>query len=330
MPVGGIPLFAKPLKQQGFDSQTIELIMNAWRPSTKKSYTTYLNKWMVFCVERNINCFQPSLPQACKFLRMLSDNGLGYGALNTARSALSTILPKFGAESFGKHPMVCWLLKGAYEKCPPQPRYVEFWNINKVFDLFKSWGRNKFLSLKLLTLKLSVLLLLVTSQRGQTVINLDITDMIVQDDTIVLKMKCLLKHNRVGDPLDVLVLKDFPDCKRLCVVHTLKCYLARTQFHRSYSKLLLSYVRPFAPISRDTLARWTLLIMQLAGLDISKYKSHSTRGASASAARRLGVPLNLIMKRASWKSVQSFAKFYDKQIEQDENEVTNALLHNAM
>ena len=81
--------------------------------------------------------------------------------------------------------------------------------------------------------------------------------------------------------------------------------------------------------SRDTLARWTLKIMKSAGLDIDKYKSHSTRGASASAAKRLGVPLNVIMRRASWKSVDSFARFYDKSLEQDTSDMANVLLTNA-
>ena len=303
--------------------------MDAWRPSTKKVYTTYLNKWALFCVERDLDVLNPTLPQACRFLRMLSDAGLGYGALNTARSALSTILPNFGKLSFGSHPIVCWLLKGAYERNPPRPRYSEFWDINKVFTLFKFWGQNKDLSLKQLSMKLAVLLLLVTSQRGQTIVNLDIDDLIVKD-VIVFKMKCLLKHNRVGDPLDVLILRPFLECKRLCVVRTLKSYLNRTQFFRSHSKLLLSFIRPHSPISRDTLARWTLSIMSQSGLDVTKYKSHSTRGASASAARSLGGPLNLIMKRASWKCATSFAKFYDKAIEQDETDVGHTLLMGAL
>ena len=303
--------------------------MDAWRPSTKKVYTTYLNKWSLFCVERNIDILHPTLPQACKFLRLLSDGGLGYTALNTARSALSTILPSYGKNTFGSHPYVCLLLKGAYERNPPKPRYTQFWDVNKVFNLFKTWGPNNQLSLKLLTLKLAVLLLLVTSQRGQTIINLVVDDLQISD-VVVFKMKKLLKHNKQGDPLDTLILRPFDKCKRLCVVRTLKMYLFRTELFRSYSGLLLSLIRPHKPISRDTLSRWVLCVLQKAGLDTSKYKSHSTRGASASAARRLGVPLNLIMKRASWKCATSFAHFYDKQLEQDECCVGDVLLNNAL
>ena len=315
--------------KQGFDNQTILLMMDAWRLSTKKVYTTYLNKWSTYCIERNINILNPTLPQACRFLRMLSDAGVGYSALNTARSAMSTILPSFGKNTFGSHPYVCLLLKGAYERNPPKPKYIQFWDVNKVFSVLKSWGSNSQLSLKLLTLKLAMLLLLVTSQRGQTIVNLVVDDLLLSD-VVVFKMKKLLKHNKLGDPLDTLVLKPYDKCKRLCVVRTLKMYLSRTETFRSYSGLLLSFVKPHKPISRDTLSRWVLFILKESGLDISKYKSHSTRGASASAAKRLGVPLNIIMKRASWKSAISFAHFYDKELEQDETQVGQTLLDNVV
>ena len=234
----------------------------------------------------------------------MTEGGLGYGALNAARCALSTILPSFGAQSFGNHPLVCWLVKGGYERNPPKPRYSQFWDVNIVFALLKKWGLNSALSLKLLSFKLVMLLLLVSSQRGKTIINLSVDGMEV-DENIVFKMKVLLKHNRVGDPLDTLVLRPFQECKRLCVVRTLKRYLAVTETFRGHSQLLLSFARPHSPISRDTLSRWTLQVMKLAGIDTSKYKGHSTRGASTSAARRLAVPINLIMKQASWKSATS-------------------------
>ena len=303
--------------------------MDSWRPSTKTLYTTYLNKWATYCLERNIPLCQPSLPQACRFLRMLSDGGSSYAAVNTARSALSAILPKFDGLSFGQNNVVCRLLKGVYERNPPKPRYVEFWDVNKIFVLFKSWGSNSRLDIKLLTMKLAVLLLLVTSQRGQTIINLS-TDNMTLSDVAIFRMKKLLKHNRVGDPLDTIKLRPYSLCKHLCVIRTLKVYLNRTQFYRSYSGLLLSYVRPFKPISRDTLSRWTLHVMTLAGIDTNKYKSHSTRGASASAAKRLGVPINVIMKQASWRSVQSFAHYYDKRLEDETLDMQETLLNSAL
>ena len=303
--------------------------MRAWRPGTKKIYSCYLRKWSMFCMIRGIDPVKPTLPQACKFLRMLSDRGLGYAALNTARCALSTILPSFENHTFGNHPLVCWLIKGGYERNPPQPRYAQFWDVNVVFRTIKSWGANEKLTLKQLSLKTAMLLLLVSSQRGQTIVNLSTQGMVV-DDFIVFKLRVLLKHNRQGDPLDTVVLRAFDQCKRLCVVRAVKHYLFRTKEVRKHSQLLLSFVQPHWPISRDSLSRWTIAMLKLSGVDTDKYKGHSTRGATTSAARRLGVPTNLILKNACWKSADTFARFYDKQLDQDATEVGRTLLQNAL
>ena len=253
---------------------------------------------------------------------------MGYAALNAARSALSTILPKFGGQSFGSHPIVCWLLKGGYERNPPKPRYSHFWDVNIVFNLLKEWGPNSGLSLKFLSFKLAILLLLVSSQRGQTILNLSVDGMEVSD-IVTFKMKVLLKHNRVGDPLDTLRFRPFGECRRLCVVRVLKRYLTETETIRNHSQLLLSFAKPHNPISRDTLSRWTLEVMKLSGVDTTKYGGHSTRGATTSAARRLGVPLNQILRQASWKSATSFARFYDKELDTDSTQVAQALLRDA-
>ena len=86
----------------------------------------------------------------------------------------------------------------------------------------------------------------------------------------------MVHRNRLGTRLNVLELKAFPDCKRLCVVRTVKEYLRRTLSSRQDNQLLLSFVRPFGPVSRDTIARWTLKVMALAGIDVDKYGGHST------------------------------------------------------
>ena len=71
-------------------------------------------------------------------------------------------------------------------------------------------------------------------------------------------------------------------------------------------------------------------MLTLVGVDTNRYKGHSTRGASTSAARRLGVPINLILKQASWRSAESFAKYYDKELDQDSTIVARTVLDNAV
>ena len=314
----------------GFDKATVLLVMDGWRDGTKKVYTTYLRKWGTFCIENKGSLMKPTLAQVCKFLRGLAQKGLGYGAINAARSALATILPMYEGYELGKHPVVCLLVKGVYERNPPKPRYESFWDVNKIFVLFKSWGKTKDLTLKLLTLKLIMLLLLVSSQRGQTIVHLSLRGMIDDEEGIQFLMPTLLKHNRLGDRRDTLKFNAFPECKRLCIVRTIREYVRRTKELRAErEQLLISFASPHGGISRDTLSRWVLTVLKEAEIDTDKYKSHSTRGASASAAKRVGVGINLIMRQAGWRNVNSFARFYDKDIDRDTAGVGNALLQNA-
>ena len=138
----------------------------------------------------------------------------------------------FWGTDIWKPPLSVW----GYERNPPKPRYSQFWDVDIVFALLKKWGLNSALALKLLSFKLVMLLLLVSSQRGQTIVNLSVDGMEV-DENVVFKMKVLLKHNRVGDPLDTLVLRPFQECKRLYVVRTLKRYLDVTETIRGHSHL---------------------------------------------------------------------------------------------
>jgi len=107
---------------------------------------------------------------------------------------------------------------------------------------------------------------------------------------------------------------------RLCVVTTLKKYLTRTKFARetrSCRQLLLSYVKPYGPVSRATISRWVKFVLQSSGLDVNIFKPHSTRSASTPKAKLSGVPSANILDKAGWKSESAFAKFYDKKDVED-------------
>ena len=48
---------------------------------------------------------------------------------------------------------------------------------------------------------------------------------------------------------------------------------------------------------------------------MEKFKAHSYRAASSSAAKRAGMSLNDILKTANWASATTFRKFYYKDVE---------------
>ena len=61
-------------------------------------------------------------------------------------------------------------MKGIYNQHPTLPRYVNIWDINILLAYFESLPANFELTLKCLTEKLTVLLLILSEQRKQTLL----------------------------------------------------------------------------------------------------------------------------------------------------------------
>lgn len=303
------------LEKAGLDKITLDRILRyTWRPGTVKLYTTYLKKWGLYCVLKGVPPMKPSIPQVVRFLRMLEDEGLGYGAVNTARCALSVILPRVNGQSVGKHHYIHWFMKAVHARNPPKAKYSRFWDVGLVFDCLRSWPHNTQLSLKELSLKLTILMLLTSGHRGQTIVALSLRNIHIEKDEVVFELDKLLKSNRMGDRLSTVTFISFSQEKKLCVVRTLKEYISRTTPLRVSEQLLVSFIKPHGSISRDTLARWTVCMLRLAGVDTTKYSSHSTRGAMVSKARLLGVSVQNILLHAGWKTHKAFAKHYDRRV----------------
>ena len=93
-----------------------------------------LQKWLNFCNREQISSYCPSLGLVIKFLPLVFKNRLSYSSINTARSALSSILPSVGGVPVGKHPLVIRFLKEVLESSPAMVRYTEVWDVNQVPD----------------------------------------------------------------------------------------------------------------------------------------------------------------------------------------------------
>jgi len=178
-------------------------------------------------------------------------------------------------------------------------------------------GDNHSLPLKSLSLKLVILLALSRPSRSHDLYNLDLRYMKSLPDGVEFKPSSLAKQSRPSKPAASFVFPAFPADKNLCPKEALLEYVSRTESYRGSgserkTKLFLSYIKPHNPISSSSIARWILAILGLAGIDTNKFKAHSTRSASASAAASAGVTTNQIMEAADWSSSSVFQQFYYK------------------
>ena len=169
------------------------------------------------------------------------------------------------------------------------------------------------LSLKVLTLKLVLLASLLSEQRGQSLHYLNLDSMSETPSSFTFIITNVVKQSKPGTKQPVLKFDAYTDAEKLCIVTLLREYIHRTTTIRGQtSQLLLSYVKPYQPVSRDTVSRWVKTVMEEAGINTKMFKPHSTRAASTSAANRKSVPLENILEAAGWKSDCVFAKYYNK------------------
>ncbi|XP_032237067.2 uncharacterized protein LOC116617948 [Nematostella vectensis] len=106
----GLPLIRQTLEGNDLGKETIDIIMASWRTGTCKQYNVYLQRWLAFCKDNAISLERATVQDGLTFLTRLYHEGLGYSAINTARSALSTVITTSNG-TFGEHPLVTRFLK---------------------------------------------------------------------------------------------------------------------------------------------------------------------------------------------------------------------------
>ena len=291
-------------------------MMSGRRNTSTKLYDTYLTRWRNFCILHILDVLRPTLPQALSFLQSLVDSGLGYSAVNTARSALSAILLIPGVLSFGAHADVMLFMKGVFNLRPTRPRYTSTWDSSTVLNFLERWTPASELTLEKLTMKLMMLILLITGQRPQLLTKLDIARMKTTVDTFEFVLEITdYKQGRVNYKPGVIILKHYPANKRLCVFHYLQIYIQRTALlRREHTMLFLTHKKPHRPVSQNSVARWLKTVLHLAGVDTSTFTAGSVRSASASKAKEQGAPIHQIMDMGGWTRESTFSKFYDRTI----------------
>ncbi|XP_068712558.1 uncharacterized protein [Montipora foliosa] len=211
---------------------------------------------------------------------------------------------------------------------PPLPHYCKTWDVNLVLQYIGSMGDSQELSLKDLTLKLVMLVALTTAQRGQSLQLLDTQNMVQEETAYTFTLNSNLKQSKPGKSTSDLVIKlnAYPYDRNLCLVIACSVYLARTKLLRgSESWLFITHQKPHNKASRDTIRRWIQQMMIKAGIDINVYKPHSVRSAATSKAKAANASLVEIMQTAGWSSAATFAKFYDREIEQGSSFADNVL-----
>ena len=215
----------------------------------------YLQKWISFCRGRHTDPVQPTVAAAVDFLTELLDSGLGYSGPNTARCALSTFTVLKGKISIGSHPLVKRFLKAAYQIRPSFPRYQFMWDTSIVLTYLRDLPSVQEISLKTLTLKLTMLCALVTGQRCQSLHLMNLEQLFMGPEFCKFVINDIVKQSAPGRTQPELVIPIFQAEPKLCVYTCLCEYIKRTKPLRGEeTRLFISYVKPHKWVSKDTIA----------------------------------------------------------------------------
>ena len=265
-------------------------------------------------MERAINPTSPNVKTVTDFLSSLFDKGLGYSAINTAKSAISNIAV-IDNQPIGENRIIKRYMKGVFNMKPSLPKNNVTWDPQLLLNHVKTFSPVATLSLKHLTFKFLALLWLLSGQRGQSILLISLKNFTVGKDHIKIRFGDILKTTRPGFHQKEITIKAYTADRSLCIVTVAKAYLEKTELIRGKEKqLFISYQKPHKAVSRDTLSRWISCVMSNAGLDMNIFSPHSLRAASTSKARQAKVPISTILQTAGWSRESTFRAFYNKPI----------------
>ena len=207
-------------------------------------------------------------------------------------------------------------LKGVFELKPSLPRYTSIWDVGTVLQYLKTLHPIPELKLKTLTKKLTMLLCPLTGQRCKTLTKLDISFMQALRDKYVFAIGEKLKTTKPGKHLEPIELVAYKQDESLCLVSHITHYLHMTKELRGQNcQLLISFIKQHNPVSNSTIGEWAKSILDIAGIDVTKFSGNSTRPAATSYGTHTGPTLQNKLKAGGWSNAQTFAAYYNKPIE---------------
>ena len=147
-----------------------------WRNKTTFTIESLFKQWDSWCKEWGGDPIRGPIADVGNFLANLYYQGYQYRSLKSYRLAISSVHKIIEGEVIGKHPLICRLLKGAFNERPPRPRYENVWNIDLVLTLFRNQGPKGSSSLQDLTVKTAMLLALTRPCQGADLAKLDLNN----------------------------------------------------------------------------------------------------------------------------------------------------------
>ena len=124
--IDGGSLIRQKYRKLGDSENTRNILFSKLKTSTLKNYAKYIDLSNKFASMNSFDIFSSRVQNVLNFLSNLFSDGHSYSQINTASSALSSIIT-INKVPCGKHPDVKRFMKGIFELLPTFPKYHMIW-----------------------------------------------------------------------------------------------------------------------------------------------------------------------------------------------------------
>ena len=140
-----------------------------------------------------------------------------------------------------------------------------------------------------LSQKLATLLAILCGQHAREILSLmNIRNITMEETCLIIRIGNLLKTSNRKFQNGELKFPKYRENTNICPVTTLKQYLHMASKNRGEIKsLFINHIRPFKPVSKDTIARWIRETLSKAGTDTVYFRRTTPRELQAVQLKRV-------------------------------------------
>ncbi|KAM9967262.1 hypothetical protein ACTFIR_007502 [Dictyostelium discoideum] len=288
-------------------SSTAELLMKSWEPSTLKVYSSSYTRFRNFCTSNSLNPANITLVVFMDYLTYLFKHKppLAFSTINGHRSMLNQLLLLKNQTDIVNDPFITRIMTGIHKLRPSSAKYQDMGCKSSIQALVYNQSYPQ---------KTLVLCKMFGLARSSDLVKWSFNGLIITPDSI--KGPVINAKEQRKGVLSILELTSLDDTNsQVCPVRHLSTYLRASKGRRKpHSGDSVFIQNEGKPLDVKEINIIVLSTLSSSGIDISKFKSHSTRSAMASLLLSNNVPFHVVKKMGRWKSNDTVDTFYDKRI----------------
>lgn len=313
----------KRLQEAGLPTETAQIAANSRRASTVATYDSRLERYSKWAHDHSLDPLGTSVDQVSEFFMSLYREGRQVSTIRNYRSALSAVHKGFpDGTTVGSNPVIGQLLRGMFNKRPPQKRLAPSWSINDVLTSLcqAPYEPMQNAPLEHLTHKTLFLVAAASARRRSELHALTVKRGYIRFDPAGVRLlpdPGFLSKNQSPSFVpgeiflpSIATTSSIREDRLVCPVRALKWYIEKTKAVRTSDKLFVIPRPPFQPASKDTISKWLVRLITPHASQEDQVRAHDVRAHTTSSAWFRGVPMDEIMKAAAWKTPSTFVASY--------------------